>query len=141
MLGSGRRQGRIFGLRMGEWVRRSHAADFRPTLPLTGRVRQFTRRAGADRAVPARERPSPYTVRVVQRNTLRGELLLPRLGTSGWPGPAASALPLELLHRREDLPDGRLGVAEQEFRVVVVEERVVYPCEAGVHRALEHDHV
>src|SRR3954463_10381935 len=46
----------------------------------------------------------------------------------------------ELLELFGDLAHRRLGVAEQHRGLLVVEERVVDACEAGVHGALEHDH-
>ena len=52
----------------------------------------------------------------------------------------ARGLP-QLLDRCEHGGHGLLRVAEQQRGVLVVEERVVDAGEAGVHRALEHDHL
>src|SRR5438128_118254 len=47
---------------------------------------------------------------------------------------------LERVHFSRDLADRLLGVAEQQLRLRIVEERIVDAREPGGHRALEHDH-
>src|SRR6476469_3923327 len=56
-------------------------------------------------------------------------------GAAGWP-----RLGSDLFDLGEHVSHGGLRVAEEQRRVVVVEERVVDAGEAGVHRTLEHDH-
>src|ERR1700737_4062356 len=54
--------------------------------------------------------------------------------------PCPTVARLQRLELLADLTDRLLRVAEQHRRALVVEQRVVDPGEAGVHRPLQHDH-